>query len=107
MSSATQNIKKHVTLLTFGTGNAVARVKDLIFLICKAQPALSGGAKSRTRDTERLENPQLTARCVRQHRCWVTCLYLFHMSCKIVGLYVVKHTVSSADGFGTWKALQG
>jgi hypothetical protein len=69
MSNATENIKKHITLLGFSFGNAFARGKDLISLTCMAQPALSGGAKSRMCGTERLENPPVTVRYSRQHRC--------------------------------------
>jgi hypothetical protein len=107
MSSATENIKRHITVLGFGFGNAFARRKDLIFLTCMAEPVILRGAKSRMCGTERLENPPVTVRYSRQHRCWGSSLYLFHISCKTVGLYAVKYSVSSAYGFGTWKVLRG
>lgn len=69
MSSATENIKKHITLLSFSFGNAFARGKDSIPLTCMAQTVLSGGTKSRMCGTERLENPPVTVRYSRQHRC--------------------------------------
>jgi len=99
--------RKHITLLSFRFGNAFARGKDLIFSTCKAQPVLPARAKSRMGGTERLKNPPVTGRYSRQHRCWGSSLYLFHISCKIVGLYAVKYSVSSADGLGTWKAFRG
>jgi len=96
-----------LTLLSCRFGHEFARGKDLIFSTCKAQPVLSGGAKSRKCGTERLENPPVTVKYSRQHRCWGSDLNLFHISCKIVGLYAVKYSVSSADGFGTWNVLRG
>jgi len=107
MSSATANIKKHITLLSFRFGNAFARGKDLIFSTCKAQPVLRTEAKSRMCGTEHLKNPPVTGRNSRQHRCWGSSLYLLHISCKIVGLYAAKYCISSAGGFGTWKVLRG
>jgi hypothetical protein len=107
MSSATENIKKHIHFLSFRFGNAFARGKDWIFLTFMAKPVLPGGAKSRMCGTERLENPPVTIRYSRQHRCWGSSLCIFHISCKIAGLYPVKYSVSSADGFGTWKVLRG
>jgi len=46
MYSATENIKKHVTLLSFRFGIAFTRGKDLILSTCKANPVLPGGAKT-------------------------------------------------------------
>jgi len=105
--SATENTKKHVNLLSFRFGNAFASGKDLILSTCKAKPVLPGGAKTRKCGTERLENQPVTVRHSRQHRCWGSSLYLFQNSRKIVGLYAAKYSVSSADGFRTWKILRG